>query len=232
MVTGGTDARVRIWDVSADELALRHVLTGHGEEATVYGSAVTPSGELAATSGSEGRVILWNLETGARVRSFEAGVRVSELAFGPEGKRLYGASRAGVLVWDAASGARHADLAGYTGAILDLDLRRSTGTLVAACADGTLRVWQVPGGELLRTIESDGDEAMTIALHPRRPLAAAGTKKGALVVWDVESGERVERVVAHEGGVWGVAFDPAGRTLASGGTDKLVRLWRVERAAL
>lgn len=224
ILAGGTDSLARLWRV--DGMELLHTLDGH--ESTVYGSAFDPAGRLAATACAEGRVCFWDVESGELQRTVETGARVSHIAFGADGKLLYGSGQSGVHVWDAATGERRADLADFEGAVIAIAVHPAGHTLAAACRDGRVRLWSLRSGELVRSLAPpDGTVPSAVALHPRRPLVAAGSSEGQIAVWDLSSGELVETEAGHEGKVHGLVFDAGGKRLASGGQDKTIRLWRV-----
>lgn len=200
-----------------------HVLKGH--ETTIYGSAFDPSGAVAATACVNGRVILWDVATGARVRTMEAGARVNALAFGADGVYLFASGSTGVHVWVVETGEKQPDLPGARGSVYDLDLRADGGLLAAASDDGTVRTWRLPEREYVRDFTTPGDKAVAVALHPTRALLAVGTQGGRVLVWSTESGKLVQRLTAHEGAVMDLTFDPRGGALVTAGSDRLARIW-------
>ncbi len=89
---GTGPGRLKVWEVATG--ALKHNLAGHSLASVV---AVSPDGHLLASAGrwssarSEGTgVILWNLRTGSKIRSFgiTANGGVRSVAFSPDGKLL------------------------------------------------------------------------------------------------------------------------------------------------
>ena len=64
-----------------------------------------------------------------------------------------------------------------------------------------------------------------IALHPTKPMAAAGCDDASWSLMAMPRGERILAGEGHSDWVAGVAFSPSGGQLASAGGDGAVKLW-------
>ncbi len=225
VVTGSTDKRVRVW--RADDMKVIATLLGHG--ATVYASAVHPSGELAATGDAKGRMILWDVPTGKALHTIETGERVEGLAFVDEGRVLVSAGE-GVRAWDTRTGEPHAKIRWDGGTAKELSLHPDGRTLAWSASKGTAHVWDLERNELVRSVAIPGKSDLTlypVSLHPEQPWLAAGASDGRILVWDLESGELIESVLAHRTRLYSLAFSPNGEVLASGSDDRELKLYRV-----
>ena len=222
MITGGTDGVTRVWSV--DGLKQRHKMKGH--KSTMYASAFHPGGKLAATASSGGLLHIWDVEKGKSVRKIEVGGRLNGLAFSADGSLLYGAGLPGVLVFETATGKRRANLAGPKGAVRSMALNTNRNLLVAT-GPGGVRIFDLKTGKVIRQMPVTSEEVYPVALHPTRPIIAAGSRHGNVLVWNSDTGALLQRHKAHKGVIMGLAFDKEGRTLATGAGDKLIRLWKV-----
>jgi WD40 repeat protein len=93
-----------------------------------------PDGRLIAGGGGpgSGRLLGWDLATGATVRSWTGhGRPIVALAFGPDGRVATGGADRVVKLWDAATGRVILTLEGFPGEVTQVAFTR-TGTLVAA----------------------------------------------------------------------------------------------------
>jgi WD40 repeat protein len=103
-----------------------------------------------------------------------------------------------------------------------------SGELIASAgADGTVKLWRMSDGALLRTLTGHEGDANGVAFSPDGSLVASAGADGTVRVWRVQDGQ-LQHTLTHGGGiVLSVAFAPNGQLLASGGEDGTVKLWRV-----
>jgi WD40 repeat protein len=201
------DRRLFALGGSANEVSLRHVVTGKG------------MGKLAAWQGwsasalsfsGDGKVLAW----GTAYQS----VLLSALPTGEE-----------LRSWNT-DGGPHGHWVGRPCLALSPD-----GTLIASAGDsdgpdGTtwpIRVRTAPEGVELRRLAGHKDGVNCLAFSPRGDLLASGGADGLVRVWEAATGTERARLAGHEGQVGAVSFSPDGRLLASGGRDGSVRLWDV-----
>ncbi|HEX8261437.1 MAG TPA: WD40 repeat domain-containing protein, partial [Allosphingosinicella sp.] len=98
-------------------------------------------------------------------------------------------------------------------------------TLATSGYDGAVRLWDVAGGRLVRTLAGAAGTVWTIDYAPDgRRLAAAG-EDGLVRVWSPSDGRLLLTLRGHSRNVWEVRFSPDGRRLASGSFDSTARLW-------
>ena len=79
---------------------------------------------------------------------------------------------------------------GHLDQIEALTLSLDGRNLVTASADGSLKLWDVETGAMLRTFNGKSP-ARCVKLMPDGRRALAGYQNGELVLWDLSTGERV-----------------------------------------
>jgi WD40 repeat protein len=122
----------------------------------VYNLSFTPDGKGVATESGGPRIILWDSETGAQVRTFEyERESTSTFAFNHDGSMLVaGAWQNGALkVWDVSTGKMERSLEGHAGGVKDVTFSPDGKTIVSSGNDDTLRFWDAESGREIRTLK-------------------------------------------------------------------------------
>jgi WD40 repeat protein len=182
---------------------------------------------LAAPVGNS-RVEVWDLTTGAELRSFDVKARPYTLSyFAPMGTTLAVVAGRNVELWDAEMGEQELVLEGHrkfvTSAAFSPD-----GTRLASSDDDVIILWDVASGAELSRVTHQGDPiySMTFDAHGGR-LVGAG-EAGVIHVWDVASGEELLAIVAHEEAVIWIALNGDRTVVATGSRDATVGLWSLD----
>jgi hypothetical protein len=96
---------------------------------------------------------------------------------------------------------------------------------------GRVRVWEVPTGKGLLTIETHTDTVRRVAFSPDGRALASGHGDGTLRLWEVAAGGERLQFRGHEAEIEVLAFAPDGRTLAAASPDAPVLVWEVAGTA-
>lgn len=207
--------------------AASRVLAGHAWG--LMQVALSPDGELAATASRDGTAKLWDLGTGALVRTLEGTDPVLSIAYSADGKTIAtsnGTAKADggfVKLWDAATGAvRHT---------LKLD---STASHAAFSPDGKLLVtctekngaalWNTESGAPVAALgdPASGAAEASFSADGARVVVRAGKEAR---VHAAPGGELIARLEGHDKPVLDAAFSRSGALVATASVDGTVRVW-------
>lgn len=223
------DGTVTLYDVSSG----REVRTLSEDIGEVVLVTFSPDSKTLA-GGTAGAIKLWDADSGNELLTINVS-NLESLTFSPDGKTLVTASSMGddsVKIWDTATGdllntLKGDDVAGN--AIWSAD----SGTLAYAASDNTVRLRDVPSGEV-RILGGHPGGIWSLAFSPDgKTLASASYENlmfpqgNLLKLWDVASGTQLHTLNGHTDTVSVVAFSPDGTMLASGSFDNTVKLWDV-----
>jgi WD40 repeat protein len=206
VATGGSNANVRVWDLSQPGMPYREdAPPNEHAETEVIDLAYSPDGRYiagAVQSVGDGAAFLRDATTGEEL-ALVTGLDPSAFsdfgsaAFHPtENVVAFGAGDGGLWLWNIdeliatnnpGSSARH--LIGHTGPLADINFSPDGNWIVTASWDQTVRLWDYHTGETIRVFEG------------------------------------------HTAEVWAAVFDPQGEHIVSTGNDCTIRLWDVQTGA-
>ncbi len=181
------------------------VLTGH--TAPVFSMMFNPGGDLLASGGSDGTVLLWNVHArkpdGDQLKSYFKGdiSGARSIAFSPNGNLL--ASGSGPNTWPTQYG------------------------WVAA------QLWDMRTREPAPVESFQSADFGAVAFSPTEPLLAVGDQRGRVGFWHTDNRQPdVALTVDQPSPVQAVVFAPDGTRLATAHLDGTVRLWDVRTRRL
>ena len=239
LLSGGLkpDPTVRLWDLGNDGggggPGRGRVLVGHTDD--VNGVAfVPPANRFAVSAGGDRTVRLWDLATGATVRTFAGHTdRLDCVATSADGKLVISGGRdATARIWDLASGKQvrllpHASW--VAGAAFFDDDRQ----VVTTSTDHALRVWEVGSGRLVRVMRGHSHGVWDVDVTPTGDTAVSVSEDGTMRTWDLKTGEPLRTFANPGSSPWirCVAVSPDGRTAVTGdgdGGEAMVRTWSLK----
>ena len=111
--------------------------------------------------------------------------------------------------------------------IFGIGFSRDGRTLVSGNFNGTVKLWDVGSGRLLRTLDGHTDVVYKGVFSPDEKVLASCSRDGKIKIWDVATGRELRTLTGHTRPVKAVAFSPNGKLLASVSNDGTLRLWDV-----
>lgn len=218
-----------------------HLLNSGTNERVVLGEqsrgvvsvALRPDAKIALSGDDEGRVSLWNVERGIRMRRLDghAGL-VWSVSFSPDGALGCSASADRTArLWDLGSGETRHMLVGHTAGVIGARFLPDGATVVTSSADGSVRLWSVADGRQLGVLEDGGAPCSKLDVSADGMRLLVGSNDGSIRLWDLARGTLVRRIKAHERGVSCVALSADGTRALSGSFDHAARCWDLQTGA-
>ena len=160
--------------------------TGH-----VLYALFSPDAKKVITSGLDGTVRLWDVETGWELRKLEehTGKTIS-VALSPDGKRIVTANVDKIArIRSVDSGEELHKLEAHTDTVLFANFSPDGKKIVTASADKTSRIWDVESGKELQKLEGHTNAVHYATFSTDGKKIATASEDVSARIWDAESGK-------------------------------------------
>lgn len=202
----------------------------HGSGTLIQAIAISPDGTQALSGALDNTIILWDLETGAAVRTLNGHTNaINAVAFTADGRgAISGSSDDRLILWDLATGEIVRDYP-HTSDVLAVAVAPRGDQVATGTQLGDVTIWSLNTAEPLQTFDTAGDRRHTVpvtslSFAPNGRDLISGSEDQRVIVW--QSDGRVRQVFdAHDGTVTAVAYSPNGQTALSGSVDGSVFAW-------
>ncbi|MGA2789125.1 MAG: WD40 repeat domain-containing protein [Verrucomicrobiota bacterium] len=229
VASGGSDGTVRLWQAT-NGTPLQTLL---GLQGVCTGIAFPPDSLTVVGGGNSARVCCWHTSDGTQVWANStypwqitclAGSCSNE--FFAVGESFYGELPCQIELRRYSDGQLINTLTGHSNIVASVCFSPDGMVLASGSQDQTVRLWQMPDGNALRTIPVDS-AVTAVAFSPDGTLIATGGSNALVRIWRVADGGFVRTFTGHQASIISVAFSPNGESLISAGADATLRVWRL-----
>jgi hypothetical protein len=212
---------------SDSRFALVHQ-TGH--QCPILGLSQSGDGQFVVTAGSDGYAILWDSETGKRVRDFYRGHTdaITCVAMCEDGSTFVtGSLDKTAVLWSTADGKKLRTFLGHTNWVNCVAMSADGNVVATGSDDKSAILWDANTGKKLQFFT--GPERVTsVALSQDGKRFAAGFHDGTTCLWDADTGSKLHTLREHTDAVTGLAMSADGKLFVTGSWDKTAILWRAD----
>jgi WD40 repeat protein len=218
--------------------AILRTLTGHTD--AVSSVSVSADGMRAISSSADTSLRVWDLATGACVRTLSTRRSQETVCTTADGQRalstgsIDGEGKSALELWDLESGSCIRTLDGHSAmgfsevvAGMTADGRRA---LSASNRDATMVVWDLERGVRARLLEGHTKGVTAISMTPDGRRAISAGNDDTLRIWDVDDGRCLRSLQASR--VTSVSLTADGRRAISASLDHTLQVWDVDNGQL
>jgi WD40 repeat protein len=203
----------------------RRTLAGHRGDA--YSVEFSPRGDLLASAGKDGTVLIWETSRWQLVRKIVAAqTEVNAAAFSPDGKTIATVDDDGMLkLWEIATGHRQRERLAHRGDAVVARFTSDGKTIITGGRDdGLVKLWDQTSGNMLDSF-SVGDKKLENAIFSPDGSCLATVGGAGVKLWEWPGRALIVALSVNEN-AQGTAFSRDGTRLTTAHeTDQALRLW-------
>ena len=222
-----------------------HLINTIQSSSPVERAVFSPNEEIIATGDDDGKIRLWNADSGKLIRTLEGHTKaVYCLDFSPNGQMLVsGSADNTIMFWQISDGSLIRVLSipqtsssdvydenqHLVSSIYSVDFSPDAQMVASGGLDNTVRLWSVSDGRLLQSIQKHTKPVLSVAFSDDGKFLASGSEDGTIYLWKVNHNHLVyDLTMTSNSRTFSVDFSPDDTILASGSEDGLIRLWSVK----
>lgn len=212
-------------------------------KSTAYSVIISSDGQLLISGGNDKIIQVRSLPTGKIIRTLSGhSGSIYALAISTDRQTLVSGSWDNkIKVWNLNTALLQSrvlgsgliyTLEGHAAEVNSVTLSRDGQILASGSEDSTIKLWNLPTGELKITLEKHSDAVKSVTISPDGKILASGSADATIKLWDLRTYELLHTLKGHSSSVRATAISPDGQILASGSHDKTIKLWQLDTGEL
>lgn len=222
LAIGGDDTHVRVYSLPDGALVTTIDDLPGWTRALSFGAG----GKYLAVATMKHQTRVYRLPDGLPVGYFDTR-DVAAVALRQDGRLLATCSGQRVDLWDVEAGNVMVCLPAHGRLVKGLTIGQRGHTLATWGADGATRVWSLPDGRPLGTVEGDESGVTAVALSPDEARLAIAHGDHYVRVFSLPDGELMAELPGDGQPVRALCFRPDGEVLAVAGHNHRIRLFTI-----
>ena len=196
--------------------------------------AISPDNTILV-GGSWQKIWVWDLQTGAIIRSIEGHSRwVLSVAISPDGNTLVsGGADKTIKVWNLKTGSAIRTLNGHSSWITAVAIPADGKKIVSGSTDKTIKIWDLNTGKLSKTIKNEKELSCVLSLcisHDGKVIAC-GSTNNKITLCNLDSGKILRSIEGHSAWIQSLSITSDNTTLISGSRDGVIKFWQSKTKA-
>lgn len=196
LISGGSDGKVRVWNVSSSHRAMVVSLKEHRGAVTCV--KVNSDHSQCVSASADGSCIVWDLERYVRIMAFfEPNIFLSVLYHPDESQLLTCGSNFKITYWDASDGQAIRVVEGGDGPMTSVDIEANGEFFVSGSDDKMLKVWHYDDGIPIAIGRGHSGKIKAVRISPDQKSIVSVGSTGEIIFWEMPSLSKLRDTI-HE----------------------------------
>jgi WD40 repeat protein len=152
----------------------------------IYSVAISHNRNLIASASHQGTITLWDIESGALIRTFtghQGGVET--VAFSQDGSQLASGSWDNTIrIWDVTTGNKIKTLNGHEGEVVSVAFSSNGSEIASGSLDKTIKAWNAQSGEEVQSLSKHRSSVYSIAFSRDGLKLISGSRDKTIHLWN------------------------------------------------
>jgi WD40 repeat protein len=198
---------------------------GHTDD--IYSISINTPKNLLLTSGNDHSIKLWNLSSGALLRTINGhSYYVKDAFFINNGEQILSYSGDYTAkIWETSNGNLIKCFDGHEGVIFSACISKDNNTLYTASEDSTIKIWNIKTGMLIKTLFGHKGPIYNIIINQKTNQLISSSEDHNIFIWDLQSGTHVKSLSGHRKGVLFTKLICNGKYIISSSWDNSAIVW-------
>jgi serine/threonine protein kinase len=234
LISSSVSGKILVWNLKNQEL-IRNLVNNHsgGLEGTIRTAAIDSQGQLVASSGWGGILLLQDVISGQNIRIASNSLG-SEQALGifPNGKTVISSSSEGKFqLWDTATGRLTKSFSSAANSssfesISTLALSFNGRVMATGGWDGSILLWNLATGTPLKQFRKQTKTVTAIAISDAGDrIATVNANESTIHLWNTRTNALEGVLSDHSGAITTLKFSHDGQFLISGSDEPAIKIW-------
>ena len=194
IVSGGSEGRVRVWNVTSSHQALVSSLKEH--RGPVNCLKITNNGKECISASSDGSCIVWDLERYVRLRAmFEPNVFTSVLYHPDESQVLTCGTNGNITYWDASDGQAIRVINGGSVFLQSLDVDPKGEFFLCGGQDKQLTLWHYDDGIPVGIGRGHSGSINATRISPDQKSLVSVGSSGEIIFWEMPKHDELRKLL-------------------------------------
>lgn len=231
LACGTNNIGIQLLDLTSNNFKLQN-LKGH-EGKKIKSVAFFPNSKNLVSSGTDKKVLLWDIQTGKSETIWEQDGIVQSLSVSPDGNVIAACTKDGRIIllsgknWENVRELFNEE----NNPVNVVQFNHAGNILISGDQDGNVKLWNWKDMELIKSLRGHTARIVDIKFSPDDKQIATASTDGTIQIWEADDLESLPVVFRDsEGYVLTVAFSPDGKKLVAGSNKEDLLIARPTRS--